>query len=95
MTTAFEARGLALPRRLMLSGSLNVRYRLLATGRYVTVMPMTVLKLCAGRGAVKTLPVELPPWALPTVVATLRHREPSAVARRFIERTREVSARLS
>lgn len=94
VTTALEASGLTLPRRVMLSGSLNVRYSLLATGRYVTVMPMTVLKLCPGRGAVKALPIDLPPWPLATVVATLRRRELSAVARRFIERTREVSAKL-
>ncbi len=94
VNTALEARGLTLPGRLTLSGSLNVRYSLLATGRYVTVMPMTVLKLCAGRGAVKPLPIKLPRWALPTVVATLKRRELSAVASRFVERTREVSAKL-
>ncbi len=88
---ALEARGLPLPPRLTLSGSLNLRYSLLATGRYVTVMPATILKLCPGRGAVKALPIDLPAWEKPTVVATLRHRELSPVSRLFIECARAVA----
>jgi DNA-binding transcriptional LysR family regulator len=92
---AFDDQGLSLPKNLVLSGSLNLRYTLLATGRYVTVMPSTVLTFCAGRGAVKALPVALPEWAVPTVVATLRHRVLSPVANLFIERLREVAVILS
>ena len=91
---AFEDQGIGLPKNLILSGSLNLRYSLLATGRYLTVMPSTVLKFCPGRGAVKALPVELPRWPIPTVVATLRHRALSSVAKLFIERARELSAGL-
>ena len=91
---AFEDQGIGLPKNLILSGSLNLRYSLLATGRYLTVMPSTVLKFCPGRGAVKALPVELPRWPIPTVVATLRHRALSPVAKLFIERARELSAGL-
>ena len=91
---AFENLGIGLPRNLILSGSLNLRYTLLATGRYLTVMPSTVLKFCPGRGAVKALPVELPSWPIPTVVATLRHRALSPVAELFIERAHQLSAKL-
>jgi DNA-binding transcriptional LysR family regulator len=91
---AFEDQCTGLPKNLTLSGSLNLRYSLLATGRYLTVMPSTVLKFCPGRGAVKALPVELPRWPIPTVVATLRHRVLSPVAVLFIERARELSAGL-
>ena len=91
---AFEDQGIGLPKNLILSGSLNLRYSLLATGRYLTVMPSTVLKFCPGRGAVKALPVELPHWPIPTVVATLRHRALSPVAELFIERARELSTGL-
>lgn len=91
---ALEADGLPLPPRLILSGSLNLRYSLLATQRYLTVMPMTTLRLCPGRGAVKALPVELPSWAMPTVLASLRGRELSPVARLFGEQAREVAATL-
>ncbi|HEV8311951.1 MAG TPA: LysR family transcriptional regulator [Burkholderiaceae bacterium] len=91
---AFEDQGIGLPKNLILSGSLNLRYSLLATGRYLTVMPSTVLKFCPGRGAVKALPVELPRWPIPTVVATLRHRVLSSVAKLFTERARELSAGL-
>lgn len=91
---AFEAQGLPLPRRLTLSGSLNLRYSLLATGRYLTVMPQTILRLCAGRGAVKALPVELPQWDVQTVVVMLRHRSLSPVAQLFIEQARALAAEL-
>ncbi len=91
---ALEADGLPLPPRLIFSGSLNLRYSLLATQRYLTVMPMTILRLCPGRGAVKALPVELPSWRMPTVMASLRRRELSPVGRIFWEQAREVAKAL-
>lgn len=91
---AFETSGLPLPPRLILSGSLNLRYCLLATGRYLTVIPMTILRLCPGRGAVKALPVTLPPWGMPTVLASLRRRELSPMARVFSEQAHEVASTL-
>ncbi len=94
VTAAFESCGLPLPPRLLLTGSLNLRQGLLASGRYLTVMPMTLLALWPGRAEVKALPVPLPAWGEPTAIATLRHREPSPIARLFIERTREVAARI-
>ncbi|HWH74328.1 MAG TPA: LysR family transcriptional regulator [Methylibium sp.] len=92
---ALAANGLPLPPRLMLSGSLNLRYSLLATQRYLTLMPMTILRLCPGRGAVKALPLQLPSWELPTVMATLRGRELSPVGQLFREQAREVAALLA
>lgn len=95
MVQALEARGLPLPRRLMLSGSLNLRYSLLATGRYLTVMPLTILKLCPGRGAVKALPIEMPQWPVSTVIATLKHRALSPVAQLFIDLARGVGEEIA
>ena len=45
----------------------------------------------SGRGAVKVLPVDMPRWPIPTVIATLRNRALSPVAELFIERARELS----
>ena len=92
---ALQVSGLPLPSRLVLSGSLNLRYNLLSTRRYLTVMPMTILRLCPGRGTVKMLPVELPSWGMPTVIATLRRRELSPVARLFLEQARAVTSTLA
>jgi DNA-binding transcriptional LysR family regulator len=89
------ASSLPLPPRLILSGSLNLRYSLLATQRYLTVMPLTILRLCAGRGAVKALPVSLPSWEVPTVIATLRGRELSSVGQLFLDQAREVASTLA
>jgi DNA-binding transcriptional LysR family regulator len=92
---ALTANGLQLPPRLILSGSLNLRYSLLATQRYLTVMPMTILRLCPGRGAVKALPVDLPTWEMPTVIATLRGRQLGPVGELFREQARAVAATLA
>jgi DNA-binding transcriptional LysR family regulator len=92
---ALTANGLQLPSRLIFSGSLNLRYSLLATQRYLTVMPMTILRLCPGRGAVKALPVDLPSWEQPTVIATLRGRELSPVGDLFRQQAREVASKLN
>ena len=92
---AFDAIGLALPPKLVLSGSLNLRYSLLATGRYLTVMPATVLRFCAPRGAMKVLPVELPRWELATMIVTLAHRTPSPLAELFMHSVRQLSRNLS
>lgn len=92
---ALESNGLPLPARLIVSGSLNLRYSLLATQHYLTVMPMTILRLCPGRGAVKALPVELPSWEMPTVMASLRRRELSPVAKLFLGQARELAATLA
>ena len=91
---ALAASGLPLPLRLILSGSLNLRYSLLATQRYITVMPLTILRLCPGRAAVKALPVDLPSWQMPTVIATLRGRALSPVAQLFVDQARAVAAGL-
>jgi len=94
VSQAFETVGSGLPRHLILSGSLNLRYSMLATGRYLTVVPSTVLKFCPRRAALKVLPVELPPWSIATGIVTLRNRSLSPVAELFIRRTRELSAGL-
>ena len=77
----------------MLSGSLNLRYSLLAAQRYLTVMPLTILRLCPGRCAAKALPIDVPSWDLPMVIA-MRGRDLSPVGRLLRDQAREVAAML-
>jgi DNA-binding transcriptional LysR family regulator len=87
----FHAQGLAVPRASVLSYSLNVRTSLLATGRFLAIVPASVLRFGAGELVLKVLPVELPPAAQPVAVTTLKHRTLSPAAKLFIEGAREVA----
>ncbi len=92
---AFAAAGLTLPSRLTVSDSLPLRYSLLATGRFVTVMPDTLLRLAPQPAWVKPLPLVLPPWPGPTMIATLRHRSLPPAARLFMAEARAVLQEIS
>jgi len=87
---AFRARGLEMPDITLKTLSIHLRTHLLASGRFVTALPRSVLRLYAEPLSLKTLNVGLPirPW--PVGLVTLRHRTLSPVATRFIDCTREV-----
>jgi len=70
----FAGAGLPMPRVRMITGSLNIRHKLLTTGRFVTVMPHSMLRFVARRPELRILPIELPMWHTPTMIITLRNR---------------------
>ena len=90
IVAAFRDAGLRLPAATMLTGSLNVRYTLLATGRFVTVMPRSTLRFVAARAALKVLPIEIGKWEMPTMILTLANRNPSPVVETFLDIVREL-----
>ena len=92
---AFAAVGLPIPTCAILTGSLNVRYSLLATGRFVTMMPHSLLELGAVRLPVKVLPIELPWWRYPMMIFTLKNRSVSPLAGLFMDTVRELSRPLA
>jgi DNA-binding transcriptional LysR family regulator len=92
---AFSTRGLEVPQVRVFSNSLNLRYSLLATGRFLTMIPASVLHFSPGRSLVKILPVKIPRWKLPYVVIALRNRTLSPMARLFIDCLREVAKPLA
>lgn len=91
VAAAFANAGLALPRKLIVTGSLNLRYALLATGTCVTVVPHSLLKFGTPRGALKLLPLELPAWSQPTCILSLKGRALSPIARIFIDTALELT----
>ena len=92
---AFAERGLQMRAPRLVSASLNMRYTLLATGRWVTLMPHSVLRFMTARPTpLKALPIELPPWAAPTMIVTNRDRVVGPVATRFLDQVRELAATL-
>ena len=92
---AFRGSGLEIPRVSVFSHSLNLRYSLLATGRFLTMVPASVLQFGPVRTELKVLPIELPRWQMPYVIVTLKNRSLSAVAQLFIDCLRDIARPLT
>jgi DNA-binding transcriptional LysR family regulator len=88
---AFRAIGLEVLRARISSGSLNLRNSLMATGRFLTTVPGSVLRFGPKHLSIKVLPIELPRWRLPTAIITLKNRTLSPLAQLFIDCAREVA----
>ena len=88
---AFRAVGLSGPRVVVTSASLNVRYGLLESGRFITMIPDSALYYSSKRAAVKVLPIKLPRWHVPACAITLKDRTLSPIARLFIDCLHEVA----
>ena len=72
--------------------SIHLRTNLLATGRFITALPRSVLRLYAEPLSLKILPVDLPTRSWPVAIVTLKHRTLSPVVARFIDCTREFAS---
>jgi DNA-binding transcriptional LysR family regulator len=92
---AFRTLGLPGPRVVVLSSSLNIRYGLLATGRFITMIPDAVLHYGPVRASIRVLPIPLPRWHVPTCVVTLKDRTLSPLAKLFIEALHELAKPLA
>src|SRR5262245_23660739 len=86
---AFKSRGLRVPAPALMTNTMELRTRLLATGEFITVVPTSALS--GGAYGLKMLPVELPARPWPITIFTLKNRTLSPVAERFIACAREVA----
>jgi DNA-binding transcriptional LysR family regulator len=91
---AFRASGLAVPRSVVTS-TLPVRSALLATGRFLSMVPRVVLPFSANNQTFKSLPIALPTTRKPLAVVTLKNRTLSPVAQLFTDRARKIAMRLT
>jgi DNA-binding transcriptional LysR family regulator len=87
----FAAQGLGPPRISTVSFSMYLRNTLLASGRYVALLPGSVLRFSAERFALRALPIRLPSAHAPIAIVTLKNRTLSPVAQLFVECAREVA----
>ncbi len=90
----FRAKGLDYPRAKVVSFPIGVRISLLATGRFLTILPLSVLRFPAKPLSIKELPIELPTMG-PVGVATLKNRALSPSAQLFVDGAREIAKRLA
>ena len=89
---AFAEQGLPLPRTAVLTSAVPVRNALLATGRFLTIVPASGLKFPAQNPLVKVVPVDLPSTSRPIAITTLRNRALSPVAQLFADCARKVAS---
>jgi DNA-binding transcriptional LysR family regulator len=94
-TEAFGAAGLDYPRTTVITDSPQVRMNLLATGRFLTIFPVSALRFPIRCPEIKVLPIELPLVRAPVGIVILKNRTLSPVARLFIEHAREVAKLLA
>jgi DNA-binding transcriptional LysR family regulator len=87
----FRAKGLTLPRMSVVSDSMTLRSALLATGRYISVLPESAHEFATQRLRLTILPVDMPPITRPTEMTTLRNRSLSPAVERFLDCSREVA----
>ena len=88
---SFHSNGLELPKSNVISNSLALRNHLLATGRYVSILPRSMLLFGLRPLRVKILPVTLPGIDGPFELVTLKNRMLSPAADLFIKGAREMA----
>jgi DNA-binding transcriptional LysR family regulator len=92
---AFRSSGLELPQPKIVSFSLHLRNRLLATGRYLSVVPASLLHFGDLPSPLKVLPVDLAIEPRPVAIVTLKDRTLGPVAKLFIDCAREITKSLA
>jgi DNA-binding transcriptional LysR family regulator len=85
---AFRARGLDPPKISLETFSVQLRANLLASGRYLTVFPRSMMGLYADQMSLQVLPIKLPRTDWPVVIVTLKNRMLNPVAQLFIKQVR-------
>jgi DNA-binding transcriptional LysR family regulator len=92
---AFKARGLEIPQERVSANSILLRNHLLATGRFLTVLPDSVLRYHAKQWSLKALPVDLGVKLRSVAIVTLKNRTLSPVVQLFAEHVRAVAKTMS
>ena len=92
---SFGVSGLDFPGATVVAALPETRIGLLATGRFLTILPASVLRFPTKRPGIKILRVELPVSRSPVGIVTLKNRTLSPVARLFSEYAREMAKPLA
>jgi len=93
IAAAFRANGVEPPRPSVATMSLHLRNALLATGRFLTMLPSFPLRL--GRSSLRALPVKLERTQLPVGIIRLRDRSITPLGQLFIDRVRALTKPLA
>jgi DNA-binding transcriptional LysR family regulator len=88
---AFQKSGLAFPNTIVSTYSHILRHHLVATARFITVLPQSMFEVLAKGLSIKALAVQLPTRRRTVVIVVLKKRTLSPIARLFIETLRAVA----
>jgi DNA-binding transcriptional LysR family regulator len=91
IANAFQMRGVEMPEISIKTISVHLRVNMVATGKFITTFPRSVVDLYADRFGLKVLPIDLPNSNWPVKIATLRNRTLSSVVERFIAGARDTA----
>ena len=91
---AFRACRLDAPRRKVVASSVQLYLGLLATGRFLTIVPDSMLRFSGERFAIKPLAINLSLPPRPIGLVTLKNRTMGPGARLFAQTAREVTKTL-
>ena len=94
VAAAFAARGLGMPRTILLTLSTHLRAHLAESGHYITTFPNSTLRVYGDRFSLKALPVDLPVHPWPALLVTLKHRTLSPVVGRFLQHVRDFTRQM-
>jgi len=91
IVTAFRAHKLEFPRATVMTGSMQLTHKMLATGRFLSILSGSMLHFSARALSLKTLSVEVPiqPW--PVGIVLLKNRTLSPAVQLFIDYARIMS----
>ena len=92
---AFRASGLTTPHFAVTSYGVEMQTWLIATGRFLSVLPGSFLRFSGQRLGLKALPIELPIRPRPVGIVTLKNRTVSPLAQLFIDCARNLSKPLA
>ena len=91
ITEAFKAHDLEVPRARVSASSILLRNHLLATGRFLSVLPSSVLRHNAKQWSLKALPIDLGVEPRSIAIVTLKNRTSSPLVPLFVEHLRAVA----
>jgi DNA-binding transcriptional LysR family regulator len=88
---AFRTAGLPMPQVAVTTFSVHVRSILSMSGRFIAVLPVSILRFNPGLYSLKELPLDLPTrW--PALMVTLKNRTLSPAIERFMACARETAS---
>jgi DNA-binding transcriptional LysR family regulator len=88
---AFKAQHLDAPQETVSAGSILLRNHLLASGRFLSVLPSSVLRYNAKQWSLKALPIDLGVKPRSIAIVTLKNRTVSPVVQLFVEHLRALA----
>jgi len=91
----FSASGLKPPKVAVATLSIQLTTSLIATGRFVGILPNSVARFSAARVGLKILPAKLPLTHYSIAIITVKSRTPGPLAKLFIEQARTVAKSLA